>query len=139
MLLETEQRQVKFFGHNIIYAFSLAVIAVALFAVCCRLFYHQSIGGEGNFLSDLPLHISFALGNSGYSALYIVIGIIARHFGNEGVAVLESAMVVLTWYFAARLLEKISGFGSIVSLYASLGVIFLTNIHLTNYFNFYYL
>lgn len=139
MLLETEQRQVKFFGHNIIYAFSLAVIAVALFAVCCRLFYHQSIGGEGNFLSDLPLHISFALGNGGYSALYIVIGIIARHFGNEGVAVLESAMVVLTWYFAARLLEKISGFGSIVSLYASLGVIFLTNIHLTNYFNFYYL
>ena len=137
MLLETEQREVKFFGHNVIYYVSQVIIAIALFAVCYRLFYHQAIGGPGNFQSDLPLHVAFALDGSGYSALYTVIGIIARHFGNEGVAALESAMVVLTWHFAGRLIDKISGFSSIVSLYVSLGLIFLANIHLPIFDAFY--
>ena len=137
MLLETEQREVKFFGHNVIYYVSQVIIAIALFAVCYRLFYHQAIGGPGNFESDLPLHVAFALDGSGYSALYTVIGIIARHFGNEGVAALESAMVVLTWHFAGRLIDKISGFSSIVSLYVSLGLIFLANIHLPIFDAFY--
>lgn len=138
VVLGIKQERERVFEHNAIYYVSQAIIAIALFVVCYRLFYHQSIGGPGNFQSDLPLHIAAALRGGDYSALFTIIGIIARHFGNEGVAVLESAMVVLTWYFAARLIEKISGFSSIVSLYASLGVIFLTNIHLPNYFNFYY-
>ena len=108
MLLETEQREVKFFGHNVIYYVSQVIIAIALFAVCYRLFYHQAIGGP-----------------------------VARHFGNEGVAALESAMVVLTWHFAGRLIDKISGFSSIVSLYVSLGLIFLANIHLPIFDAFY--
>ena len=141
MVLEAEQKKSKFFGHNIIYYVSQLIIAVALFAACCRLFYRQAVGYPGpwgNYISDLQVHIGFGLDGTGYSALYKVIGIFARHFGNEGVAAFESAMVVLTWYFAGKLIEKISGFRSIISLYASLGTIFLANIHLTNIFNFYY-
>lgn len=141
MVLETEQREVKFFGHNIIYYVSQVIIAIALFAVCCRLFCMQAYeypGALGNHVSDLPAHIRFGIEGRGYSLLYIIIGVLARTFGYEAVCVFESVLVVLTWYCAVRLIEKVSGFYSIVSLYVSLGLIFLTTINLPGIYGFYY-
>lgn len=125
---------------NIVYLVSQLIIAIALFVLCYRLFYRQSVGYigiMGNYPSDLKAHIRFGTQGISYSLLIRTIGWLARSFGNEAVAVLESAMVVLTWYLAKRLIEKISGVKSIISLYASLSLIFLTNIHLP-IFNYYY-
>ena len=122
---------------NIISVFSQILIAVALYVVCYHLFYRQSIGGPGNYQSDLPLHISAGIKGESYSFLIKLVGIIATNVGNEGVAAFESGMVVLTWYFAKRLIDRISGFQSVISIYASLGLIFLTNIHLS-IFDYYY-
>ena len=140
--LVIEQQGDRFLGHSIIYYVSLVVIAIALFILCYHLFYMQAIqpalyNDKVIYFSDLSFHISFALNGNGYSAIFVIIGIIVRNFGYAGVAVLESLLVVFTWYFASRLIEKISGFSSILSLYVSLWLIFLTNIHLP-IFDFYY-
>ena len=125
---------------DIIYFISQIVIAFALFLLCYRLFYRQSIGYDGvlgNYPSDLQAHISYGIQGISYSLLIRTIGWLASNFGNEAVAVLESSMVVLTWYLAKGMIEKISGVKSTISLYASLCLIFLANIHLPIY-DYYY-
>lgn len=127
--------------HLAVYVFSLTVIALALFELSYALFSReaaQCAGALGNYASDLPQHISFGLHGQGYSLLYIIIGVLAGAFGAGAVCAFESLLVVLTWYFAARLIEKISGFYSTVSLYVSLGLIFLTTINLPGIYSFYY-
>lgn len=127
--------------HLAVYVFSLTVIALALFELSYALFSReaaQSAGALGNYVSDLPQHISFGLHGQGYSLLYIIIGVLAGASGAGAVCAFESLLVVLTWYFAARLIEKISGFYSTVSLYVSLGLIFLTTINLPGIYSFYY-
>lgn len=128
--------------HCIIYVFNLTVIAVALYWLCYNLFCREAVryaGALGNYASDLPQHISFGLSGQGYSLLYKIIGLLAGTFGTESVCAFESLLVVLTWYFAARLIEKISGFYSTVSLYVSLGLIFLTTINIPGIYSFYYI
>ena len=112
--------------------FSEIFIAVALYLVCYHLFYCQansSQGELGTYVSDLTAHIRYGIDGIGYSILYKVIGFFVRHFGTSGVAAMESAMIVLTWYFGRRLIDRIAGYRSVVSIYASLGLIFLAAIH----------
>ena len=112
--------------------FIQASIAIALYLVCYHLFYGQanSLRGDlGTYVSDLTAHIRYGIDGIGYSLLYKIVGFFVKHFGTAGVASFESAMVVLTWYFGKRLIERIAGFRSIMSAYASLGLIFLAAIH----------
>lgn len=116
------------------------IIGIALYKLCYQLFYYQSIqytGVLGNYQSDLPTHIQFGLNGGNYSCLYWIIGIIVRNLGNSSIAVLQSIFVVITWYFTAKLVTKISGFNSIISIYVAVGLIFLSNICIPTY-NFYY-
>lgn len=125
---------------NTVSVFSQILIAVALYGLCYHLFYMQSIQEGGiirDFFSDLPLHISAGIKGESYSFLTRTAGIVAINFGNEGVAAFESGLIVLTWYFARLLIEKITGFRSVISIYAALALIFLTNIHLP-VFDYYY-
>lgn len=117
---------------NFISVFSEIFIAVALYLVCYHLFYGQanSIHDElGTYISDLTAHIRYGIDGIGYSLLYKVIGYFVKHFGTSGVAALESSMIVLTWYFGRRLIDRVAGYRSVVSIYASLGLIFLAAIH----------
>lgn len=128
--------------HNIIYVFSQVIIAVALFMLSYRLFYMQCIQPPKYYhgvlyFSDTPFHIIAGLRGGDYSALFYLIGVITRNFSYGGVAAFESIMVVLTWYFAVKLIDKVTGFRSMIGLYVSLWLIFLTNIHMP-IFDFYY-
>lgn len=117
---------------NFVSVYSQILIAAALYLICYHLFYGQasrSAGALGTYLSDLTAHIIFSTKGTGYSLLFRIIGFLVNHFGPAGVAVLESSMVVLTWYFGKRLIDRIVGYSSVVSLYASLGLIFLACIH----------
>lgn len=124
---------------NIVSVMSQILIAVALYEICYYLFYRQANscqGDLGTYISDLTAHIRYGIDGIGYSLLYKVIGFFVKHFGTSGVAALESSMIVLTWYFGKRLIDRIAGYRSIVSIYASLGLIFLAAIHVQgrNYF-----
>lgn len=118
----------------------LVLISFAMFGAFLYLFNAQLTHDDGRYNSDILLHLGIALRGKGYSILYKIIALLYTATGTTfSIALLESFIVVGTWFVAAKfidvLYEKKDFFSSAM---ISFPVMFLSGIYIPMIYGHFY-
>lgn len=118
----------------------LIVIGAILFSAYSYLFISQIITDDGSYFSDIKQHMEIAYGGRGYSFLYRFMELLYNMTGEPlTAAFLSSAMMVGTWFAAAKLIDVLYERKSyFTSALIALPPMFVTGIFIPKFYEFFY-
>ena len=104
------------------------------------LFYMHTLNLPDSYMSDLATHISYAMTQDNYSVLFALMKWLYTHakYPNYSIALLEGVTVGFAFLAATIMIEKLYSHSRRVSMFISLGLLFLTHIYVPVLFPRYY-
>lgn len=117
----------------------IMLIALLFYSFFCLSFNQIT---EEKYASDIRVHISFAKNGTGYSILYTCLGVIISIAGDNypvWIALFEALLMLLPIFPVSRWIKKSYGISLTVSLFISMGLLFLSSIYWPNIFSSFYI